>query len=225
MTDYDQQYKKTTNVFGSDPEKILVKYFLKSDRSEPILDLGSGQGRNSCFLAQNGYDVIALDPSLVAIDYVASQARQLHLPVKSINTSFAQYSAVEAPFSAILIFGLIQILSWTEIQLLISKIKAWTHSGSLVFITAFSTLDTSYQKYKLSFNEIERNSFRKGSGEIRTFLSPGQIVNLFDDYEILHHWEGLGAEHNHGDGVFEQHAMVEAVFKSHPDGFNSQPVG
>jgi hypothetical protein len=29
----------------------------------------------------------------------------------------------------------------------------------------------------------------------------------------LHHWEGMGPEHRHGDSPMERHAMTEVVFQ------------
>lgn len=213
MTDYNQQYKNHENVFGKESERMLQEYYSHLNKEHPVLDIGSGQGRNSFFLAEKGFDVIALDPSEVATDLVAYQAQRFGLSIKSVTKSFISYPATEAPFSAILIFGLIQILSWSEIQLLIANIEQWTQPGSLVFITTFSTKDATFKKYKSAFKELTENSFQKENGDIRTFLNPVQILELFAGHEIVHHWEGQGPEHHHGDGRMEQHAMIEAIFR------------
>jgi len=209
---YNIQYKNRKNVFGLKPESTLVQFFNQIERDLPILDIGAGQGRNSFFLAQKGFNIIALDPSSVAIDYISSEAKKYQLPINSIQNTFAEFSLSGANFSAVLIFGLFQILSWPDIELLRSKIKKWTQTGSLIFITAFSTLDASYQKFASNWTKISSHSFQKDTGEVRTFLQPGQILDLFKDFNCLHHWEGTGPKHHHGDGVLEQHAMVEAVF-------------
>lgn len=50
-------------------------------------------------------------------------------------------------------------------------------------------------------------------GEIRTYLEPGEILGLFGDWEILHHREGLGPEHRHGDRPPERHSRIEALVR------------
>ncbi len=44
---YDKTYKEIKNVFGSEPEEILKKYYERIEIANPILDIGAGQGRNS----------------------------------------------------------------------------------------------------------------------------------------------------------------------------------
>jgi hypothetical protein len=60
---------------------------------------------------------------------------------------------------------------------------------------------------------IGKNSFADEQRNIRTYLEAGEILNLFDGYKVIHHWEGMGSEHSHGNGVLERHAMVEVVLQ------------
>ena len=116
-------------------------------------------------------------------------------------------------YSAILVFGLIQILNWNSINNLINKIDGWTDTGSSVFITAFSTKDASYHKYSNEWKAVNKNSFINGNNEFRTFLEENEILKLFENYKVLHHREGLGQKHRHANGPIEQHEMIEAVFQ------------
>jgi hypothetical protein len=106
-------------------------------------------------------------------------------------------------------------LSPASIQLLLEKVKAWTRTRSIVFIRAFSTQDPSLQRTRRSrkWKSCGKNSFEDGRNHFRTYLEPGEILRLFDDYRTIYHWEGLGPEHRHGDGPSERHAEVEAVFQ------------
>ncbi|MCF6270603.1 MAG: hypothetical protein L3J41_12890 [Melioribacteraceae bacterium] len=106
-----------------------------------------------------------------------------------------KYVEVYPSYSAILIFGLIQILDWKSINTLVSKIDKWTSKGSLIFITAFSKKDASYIKYKKEWNEVGKNSFSDNDANYRTFLETNEIPNLFKKYNLIYHWEGLGAKH------------------------------
>jgi hypothetical protein len=63
------------------------------------------------------------------------------------------------------------------------------------------------------WDSIGKHSFGDGQGNLRTYLEAGQILDLFVDYRVVHHWEGLGPEHRHGDGPLERHALIEAVFQ------------
>jgi tellurite methyltransferase len=209
---YNKTYGNTKNVFGSEPEKILVDFTDKIEKSKPILDIGAGQGRNSFFLTEEGFEVDAIDPSSVAVDTINKISSEKNYSVSAFHIDFQNYYT-EKIYSAILAFGLIQILDWSSISSLIDKIESRIIKDSLVFITAFSVKDYSYQKYSTQWKAAGRNSFSYGNLEFRTFLEENEILTLFDDFSVLHHWEGLGKKHKHGDGPIEQHSMVEVVLQ------------
>ncbi len=106
---------------------------------------------------------------------------------------------------------MIQILSRNEINNLINKINEWTAKNSLVFITGFSNKDSSFKSYNKEWNNCGNNSFTDNNGNYRSFLEDDEILNYFKDYNILHHFEGLGPKHRHGDGPIQQHAVIELV--------------
>ncbi len=212
MTDYNQQYKNNKNVFGAEPEKILQDYYSTINKSKPVLDIGAGQGRHTFFLARKGYVLDAIDTSSVSIEFLKNEARLNHWNIRPFQKNFMDFTPPTKSYSAILIFGLIQILKCSELKALISKINEWIETGSLLFITAFSTLDASFKMYANNWQAGEQNSFKDANGNVRTFLEPGEISTLFNAYSTIHHWEGLGPKHHHGDGKLEQHAIIEAVF-------------
>jgi len=210
---YDEAYSKIENYFGTEPTLILRNYYHLLNKSKPILDVGVGQGRNALFLARKGFSVDAIDPSKVAIDTVLSITSKERLSIHTYQCSFETFTPRFDFYSGILIFGLIQILSWEAIELLLEKVKRWTNKGSLVFVTGFTTADPLFSRYTQEWKTIGRNSFINEHGNIKTYLETGEILNLFSEFNVIHHWEGISPEHRHGDGPLEQHAMVEAVLQ------------
>jgi tellurite methyltransferase len=136
---YDRTYKNTENVFGTNPEIILKKYANKIEKARPVLDIGIGQGRNSFYLAKEGFKVDGIDPSSVAIESVLNISQKENLKINAYQIEFRDFVPKNTTYSAILLFGLIQILDWDSIHTLIDRINQWTQKGSLIFITAFST--------------------------------------------------------------------------------------
>ena len=210
---YDDTYGRTENVFGPEAEPALQNYYHKMNKSMPVLDIGAGQGRNSRFLARNGYMVDAIDPSKVAVDTITTIAVQERLLLYAYQCDFDNFVPLKEFYCGILIFGLIQILPRKSIELLLTKVKQWTDEESLVFVTAFSVADPSFSRLSQTWKCIGKTSFADEQGNIRTYLETDEILNLFDEYEAIHHWEGIGPEHRHGNGPPERHAMIEAVFK------------
>ena len=210
---YDETYANTNNNFGEAPEAILRNHYRRMDNARPVLDIGAGQGRNALFLAREGFTVDAIDPSRVATETIAALAASEHLPIHATQSGFDAFVPQTEFYAGILVFGLIQILTWAEIDLLCEKLKQWTRPGSLVFITGFTVEDASLARYAQQWKHIGKNSFGDGQGSLRTYLEAGEILDLFNDYTVVHHWEGLGPEHRHGEGPLERHALIEVVLQ------------
>lgn len=191
---------------------MLLRHADALDPALPVLDIGAGQGRNALVLARRGLRVDAIDPSAVAARTLDDLARAEDLPLTAHHCPVESFSGA-GPYGGILIFGLIQLLSWEGIAHLVGRVTAWSVPGTHVFITAFGDSDPLVARWKHRGHEIGHNSFADDTGDIRTFLEPRQILEIFDAFDVVEHREGPGPVHRHGDGPPEQHAMVEAVFR------------
>ncbi|MBL7074286.1 class I SAM-dependent methyltransferase [candidate division KSB1 bacterium] len=211
--EYDETYSNIDNFFGVEPVPILRNYYHMLNKYKPILDIGVGQGRNALFFARKGFVVDAIDPSKVAINTVSAIAVKEGLPIHTCQCSFDTFIPQTDFYSGILIFGLIQILSWESIELLLEKVKIWTKEGSLIFVTGFTTADPSFSRYLREWKTIGKNSFMDKQGNIRTYLEAGEILNLFSEFNVIYHWEGMGPEHRHGDGPLHIHGKFEVALQ------------
>jgi SAM-dependent methyltransferase len=210
---YDKTYKETKNVYWCEPEEILKKYYERIDVTKPVLDIGAGQGRHTLFLAKAGYTVDAIDPSGISIETIRDITKRENYNINAFQQGFDEFTYVNSPYSAILVFGLLQILDLNSISLLTNLIDKYTTNGTLVFITAFSINDASFKKYQKEWNKESRNSFYDNKGNYRTFFDTSEIIKLFKSYKIIHQWEGLGRKHSHGNSPIEQHSMIELVME------------
>jgi cyclopropane fatty-acyl-phospholipid synthase-like methyltransferase len=210
---YDETYRNTANNFGAGPEPILQKYYQSINTSRPVLDIGAGQGRNALFLAREGWTVEVIDPSTVAIETISARAAQEGLAIQSHQCGFERFVPQVDCYSGMLIFGVLQILPWETIDLLRERIAQWTRQGSLVFITGFTVTDASFIRYSQTWKPIGKNSFAGEQGDVRTYLEAGEILQLFSEYDVVYHWEGMGPEHQHGNSPIERHAMTEVVLQ------------
>lgn len=214
-TSYDQSYARTSDFFGAAPERTLADSVNQLDSSRPILDVGCGQGRNTLYLARQGFAVEAMDPSSVAIDSVKEAAERERLKVTFHHGTYEGFGLHDEPrFGTVLVYGLIQVLTRIQIEDLIQHMERWTRPGGLAFVTAFTTDDAGYAA-RLSQQErwvpIGVGSLRGPDDETRTYLDPGELKVVLRRWELIHCVEELGPEHRHGDGPLERHALVEAV--------------
>lgn len=211
---YDKTYSRYENVFGENPEQTLIDFYKQINISNPVLDIGSGQGRNSIFLAENNFRVDAIDTSLVAVESLSEISRRRNLPINCFYSSYNEFKPIHSCYGAVLVFGLIQILSGEQIYELIEIIRRIICPEGLIFVTAFGVEDTGYKKCAGSWKKAGRNTFSDEQNNYRTYLANNEILELFEGFESLYHKENWGKEHHHGDGVLEKHFMVEAVFKN-----------
>ncbi len=86
ILDAQQQHWQTTfsqkpDMFGLDPSEPAVKAAEQFEREgkRKILELGSGQGRDTLFFARRGFQVIAADYSQAAVETIVSKAQSAGL--------------------------------------------------------------------------------------------------------------------------------------------------
>jgi 2-polyprenyl-3-methyl-5-hydroxy-6-metoxy-1,4-benzoquinol methylase len=75
---WNERYRESETVFGQEANRLLVETVAEFEPGS-ALDLGCGQGRNSLWLAEQGFAVTGLDLSPVAIEQARSRASELGL--------------------------------------------------------------------------------------------------------------------------------------------------
>ena len=80
MSNYDQQYKEE-NLFG-EPYSEFVDFMETWQPKGRVLDIGCGQGRDSLFLVEQGYNVTGIDASEVGISQMLEYASSKNLNIK-----------------------------------------------------------------------------------------------------------------------------------------------
>ena len=212
-TFYDELYRSQDDYFGAQPSGLLLKFHGLIKPRGRVLDLGAGQGRNALFLAQKGFRVDAVDNSEEAVKQLLKKAHEKGLRVRCFLCDVRVFEPPVKKYDAVLAFGLIQDLFLSEAIRLFQRVEGWTRAGGLVFVSAFTVQDAKYREIKEFSEEVEPNSFRTPSGKIRTFLEKDQILRFLPDFEVVHHWEGLGRWHSHGELEKEQHAVARLVVR------------
>ncbi len=237
---YDDTYAKVKDYFGAEPEKIVRDHCHLLDKSRPVLDIGAGQGRHSLFLARQGLSVDAVDSSSVALHEISEAASRDNLPIHTYHCDFESFAPGAGQrrglvhvndtqsgisYSGVLLMGLMQVLSRNSLMRLVDKVNRWTAKGSLVFVTAFSDIDPfcvstlwdrqfSHEAAQSGdWRVVGRNEFCDGRGHFMTYFEKDEILELFPEYKIIHHWEGMGPLHRHGDGKEHCHGLIHAVFQ------------
>ncbi len=208
--DYDATYKQS-DYFGNESSPLLEKYAEWIPAGARVLDIGAGQGRNTLPLVRRGCEVTALDPSLVALTTIREKIAAENLSAEYVQQDYMSFEPDDV-FDVILCFGLMQILRYQECASLVTRLHQWLKPGGTLFLTAWHVGDPSFDRLVADWERLGIRSFCSPDGEkFRFFLEKGEILKLFFRWQPVHHWEGQGPVHRHGNGPEEHHGTVECV--------------
>ena len=168
--DYNSIYKNK-NLFGTEPH-WLVRKILKYKKSGTVLDIGAGQGRNSLFLAKNGFEVTAIDTAAEGIKKIQESVARDGL---SVETEIADINGFkfEKQYDVIVVLFALQHLIKDDVPVLLEKINGHTALYGLNVVAAFTT--------EGDFYKLQRN--RK-----YFYPAPGQLKETYKDWNVLE-WE------------------------------------
>lgn len=182
-------------------EVVAALPALKGTLGRSVLDLGSGRGRNSFFLAKQGFEVHAVDRSTEAIARLQEIQR-----AEALEVSSQVYDINRANLGEIISQGCDHVLSTVVFQFLdaqrvpsvIKDIQALTRPGGIHLIVA--PINCSDLPCPIDF------PFLFGEGELRAF---------YDGWELLRYEESPGEFHKlDPQGRRYQSRFVTMVAKS-----------
>lgn len=87
---WDERYTAKHYIYGTQPNTFLEQHFTEIPKGR-VLCLADGEGRNSVFLAKQGYTVTAVDASAVGIEKAKKLASDNNVSVEYIHADLATY--------------------------------------------------------------------------------------------------------------------------------------
>ncbi len=183
---WEDTFVKKPDMFGtspSEPAQTAVGLF-KKEGAKTILELGSGQGRDTLFFARSGFRVYALDYSEAAIRTIREKAEEagvsdLIQPFRHDirNPLPFENGSVDACFSHMLFC---MALTMEDLDFLAGEIRRVLKPGGLNIYTVRHTGDPHYQK------GIHRGEdMYEGGGFIVHFFSREKVEKLAKGFEIV----------------------------------------
>lgn len=169
---WDERYA-SGKYSSAEPHKLLREIVGKLQPGH-ALDLACGTGRNSIFLAENGWEVTGVDNSAVGIEIARKRAER-----KGLNINFIVADLEKSEFAIEPVgYDLICDLYYLQRDLFV-KMKNGVRSGGLIISTIHIHGD--------------------GEEHGRFDLREGELPGFFSDMEILHYHETEAADTDAGD--------------------------
>lgn len=122
-------------------------------RAGRVLDLGCGSGTQSIYLAQQGFTVVGVDGSPVAIRRAQRKAVEAGVNPDFLVQDVTRLDFIQDPFDAGLDIGCFHGLSAAGKEAYIRGLARFTHPGSLVLIWGF---DRRSPNFGLTPEQVER---------------------------------------------------------------------
>lgn len=187
---YDDQYKKEEYYWGTEPsllaEQIVTLMADQSKRS--LLDIGSGEGRDAVYFAENSFQVDALEISQPGIEKIKKYSEANKCNINILHANMIGYE-LQKEYDVIYSSGSLQFLPLAQRRAHFDKYKNHTAAGGMNAHLVF--VDKPFIKVAPDWEE---NEFFYLSGDLAGFYADWQI--LYYDEQIID-CNSAGIPHQH----------------------------
>jgi tellurite methyltransferase len=166
---WDKRFGKKAFALGKEPNPFLKKHIHSLPKGK-ALDIASGEGRNAIFLAQNGFEVDAVDISEKGLKKAQKLAREGGVKINTLLVDLDQYQIEKGRYGLIANFYFLR-------RRLIPKIKKGLKKGGKVI----------FETYLLEHRTLGTG----GPKQAKYFLKPNELLKLFRGFRILFYREGI----------------------------------
>jgi SAM-dependent methyltransferase len=97
---WNQRYAVEEYIYGTQPNDFLASVVDRLPMGR-VLCLAEGEGRNAVFLAEQGFDVVAVDSASVGLDKARHLAGQRGVHIDTVVADLADYAIVPEAWDAI----------------------------------------------------------------------------------------------------------------------------
>lgn len=167
---WNQRYQEIEYAYGTQANDFLQKNIKYFPINSKILSLADGEGRNSVFLARNGFTVEAVDFSEAAKIKALDLAKKYEVSIKYDIANLEDYQFQENNYD-----GIIAIFAHTNNELrlkIFQEVKKSLKIGGIFLLEGYNS------------KQLLRDS--GGPKDLDMFFDKDQLIASFKNFEILH---------------------------------------
>jgi len=169
---WDERFGSKEFALGKEPNPFLKKHIHLLPKGR-ALDMATGEGRNAVFLAQNGFEVDAVDISEKGLKKTRKLAREKGVKVNALLVDLDHYEIERDRYNLIANFYFLK-------RRLIPRIRKGLKNGGRVI----------FETYLLEHRTLASG----GPKQAKYFLKPNELLGLFKNFRILFYREGIFRE-------------------------------
>ena len=183
---WERSFSSKPEMFGSEPSiaAISAAKIFKENKVERILELGSGQGRDSLFFAKNGFTIEALDYSSSAVNDIINKSKEYKIDnfLKANTFDVRKKLPYEDETFDGCFSHMLYCMAFTidEIEKLNNEINRVLKKGGINIFTVRNTNDGDYNSGIHRGEDLYEND-----GFIVHFFSEDKIKRLLSGFELV----------------------------------------
>jgi cyclopropane fatty-acyl-phospholipid synthase-like methyltransferase len=204
---YDLEYAKCPCFWGTAPGKFVrnVPSLVHAGR---VLDLGAGEGKNAIYLAEHGFDVLAVDCSRFALanfrQRLAAMPEEIARRIEIVEADVTGFQP-NGFFDVVVAYGLLHCLTdFDAIQRVVSIMQRCTKRGGINVLVCF----TDHLPVPPEQDYLEP-----------TLLPEGVLESLYGEWEILSCENDVINETHPTSGTPHSHSLCRLIARN--PGFHS----
>jgi SAM-dependent methyltransferase len=196
--DWDSRFAGEEYLFGIEPADALKRYVPMLVDAGRTLVVADGEGRNSTFLAEHGFDVVAQDYSRVAVAKAQKLAEQKSVEIEFRVSDIHDFDWTAEPYdNVVAIF--IQFVTPDRRAQIFEGLKSALAPGGTLFIHGYTP---------------EQIDFGTGGPPNADHMYSGPMLDeAFHDLDILVN-RSYHAEISEGKGHYGMSALIDFVAKA-----------
>ena len=184
-SDWEERYSSGSYKARPWPSDLLEEWLPRMPKGR-ALDIPSGTGRNALYMAENGFEVDAVDISGSALEILNESARERGLRIRCHEIDLDQGSPPEPPYQLLVSCFFLN-------RNIIPRMKEWVaDNGFIVF-----------EQHMVTPLEVDGPSTQQWR------VQPNELLRLFADFRVVHYEEGIFTHQR--DGAERTNALARLV--------------
>lgn len=183
---WDNRYRTQGRIYGRDPSE-LARWAIRCGvlvRSQRLIEMGCGTGRNSIFFARCGLEVTGVDISSVALDLAKQDAIEAGTQVVWFLGDITNLgeSVKSNTFDVVFSNFCLHLLDKDDCQAAVREIYRLLVGGGVFITSLLSISDVDYGKGA----ELAKNTFEVGPGKVHYYFTRRDVEELLSVFTITH---------------------------------------